>query len=83
MPIKGHEGQISIFIKSSQIIDQNEALKLRFSVTLVSRPLKVTQGQKLPIKGHKGQISILIKSGQIIPEKEGLTMTFSMTLVSR
>ena len=60
MPIKGLDGRISIFIKSSQIIDEKKALKVNFSKTLVSRSFKVTQGQKLPIKGHKRQISIFI-----------------------
>ena len=70
MTIKGEKGRISIFSKSSQIIDEKEALKLSFLKTLVSRSFKVIQGQKLPIKVHKGQISIYIKSSQIIDEKD-------------
>ena len=71
MPIKGHKGRIPIFIKSSQIIDEKEALNVSFSKTLVSRSFKVTQGRKLSIKGHKGQVLIFIKSSQNI-DAEGI-----------
>ena len=33
MPVKGHKGRISIFIKSSRIIDEKKALKVSFSKT--------------------------------------------------
>ena len=59
MSIKGHKGQISIFIKSSKIRDEKAALTVSFTIKLASRSIKVTQGQKLPIKGQKGQFLII------------------------
>ena len=78
MPIKGLEGRISIFIKSSQIIYEKEALEMNFTKTLVTRSFKVTQGQKLPIKGHKDHISIFIKSSQVTYLNRSLNPAFDI-----
>ena len=59
LPIKGHKGHISIFIKSSQVVHEKGALEMSLLMTLVSRSIKVTQAQNLPIRVCKSLFSII------------------------
>ena len=68
-------GQISKLKRSIKIIYPNEAFSKSFSKKLVTRTLKVTQGQKSP-KRHQIWI-FCIRRRQIMPQNEALQLNFS------